>query len=104
MIPHDQAVRTAHRLARHSKRPDELLSYGVVGRLWGLLETAPGAREAYRCPIDATLREQTRTFTPDQLEAAADRLAHGGAAVTVETPREPDSLPPGVVDLADAQS
>lgn len=68
------AVRIAKRLARHAKRPDDLLRPGIVRRLWGMLEATPGAHAAYDCPPHLTLGEHAATLTPEQLEQGAERL------------------------------
>jgi len=74
MIPHDHAVRIAHRLARHALKPDALLRPGMVRRMWAMLEATPGAHAAYGCPPHRKLAEHADTLTPGQLEAAAERL------------------------------
>ena len=96
-------MRIARRLAQHARRPDPLLRPGMIRRLWAMLEATPGAHAAYDCPPDRKLGEHADTLTPDQLDAAADRLESGDASVPASQPTSPDTLPPGVVDLADAQ-
>lgn len=85
-MPRHQAVRIAQRLARNARRPDHLLDARITARLWGLLELAPGARDAYGCPTDVTLREHAGTLDATQLEAAADRLATGMVPQAATTP------------------
>ena len=86
MIDHAHAVRIARRLARLADRQDPLLRPGMVRRMWAMLEATPGAHAAYGCPPDRKLAEHGVTLTPDQLEAAADRLEVGA--------RSPESVPP----------
>ncbi len=69
------AVRIAKRLARHAQKRDRLLSNGIVRRLWTLLDTHDLARATYNRPPDKVLAEHAATLTPDELEAAAERLA-----------------------------
>ena len=77
-VTHDHAVRIARSLARNAQARDRLLPNGVLKRLWGLLETVPGAREAYGCPQHRELRQHGRNLTAAELEEAADRLEGRG--------------------------
>jgi hypothetical protein len=47
----------------------------MLRRLWALLDAHPVAREVYGRPVDKLLHEHARGLTPDELEAAAERLA-----------------------------
>ena len=87
MIDHSHAVRVARRLARLADRPDPLIRPGMIRRMWAMLEATPGAHAAYGCPPHLALLEHGATLTPDQLEAAADRLEARAPGPELAPPR-----------------